>query len=119
MELIEFKENSRRSNLYPSLSVGKKGAMRINREAVKKLGLKAGDEIAFYQDKKEPIDWYMRFGQDGVKMRDTNKGEGSLIFNFSAVAVKMLATVNKDKAQFRIATEPTTGGYYAILTRSV
>ena len=122
MDLIEFKPGQRRGDQSPTLSVSPKGWMRFNRPAVEKLGLEAGMRMVFYQDKKDPLDWYFKLGDDGAKLRKEHQDKGCLVFNFSIVAKKILAALKKDTAVLvRVATTPVDGvheGYYAILTRS-
>ena len=117
MDLIEFKRSSCRGDLYPALTVSTKGALRFNKPAVEAYGLKAGDKVSFFQDKNQPIDWYLKFGS-GAILRKPGSDNGSLVFNFVTVARMILSAVKKDKASIRLATEPVDG-YFAILTRSV
>lgn len=119
MELVEYKMN-RRSDIFPGISVGKKGTMRFNRSAVNELELKPGQKVMFAQDKNEPLDWYFKIGNEGVTMRETTSKDGSLIFNFSIVARAILGTIKTESTTLiRIATKASENGYHAILTRSV
>ena len=122
MDLIEFKPGQRRGDERPTLSISPKGWMRFNKIAVERLGLEAGMRVKFYQDKKEPLDWYFKTSDEGAQLRKEHKKNGCLVFNFSLVAAKILAALKKDTAVLvRVATTPVDGvheGYYAILTRS-
>lgn len=118
MDLIEYKRNNSRCESFPAIGISTKGAMRFNKALVDALQLKAGDKVSFFQDRKQPIDWYMKFGQ-GATLRKPVTDNGSLVFNFSEVARKIAQAIQKDRALIRVATTPVEDGYYAILTRSV
>lgn len=119
MDLIEYKQQSTRLMEVPFMSVSENGIIRFSKYAMDEIGLHDGDRITFYQDKKNPMDWYFKKTEEGARLRlDTSRN--SICINFSMVAKKILQSIGTDKiTRIRIATEPVDGGYYAIITRSV
>ncbi len=117
MDLIEYKNTSTHIPSSAEIAITKAGVIRFNALAVRELDLKPGDKVAFYQDRKQPVDWYFKAGKEGAPLRETNSG--SLICNFSLPARNMLKQFSKDKLKVRVATTPVDGGYYAILTRGI
>ncbi|PKO01526.1 MAG: hypothetical protein CVU43_12575 [Chloroflexi bacterium HGW-Chloroflexi-5] len=98
------------------MSVTIKGVITISKVAALTLGLKSGDEVAFYQDEKASADWYLK-KEKGVKLRQNSAG--GMLCNCASVARSLLKSIDKsEKANMMLATEPIEGGFYAIITRA-
>jgi hypothetical protein len=118
MELIEFNQTGTRHEDSAMMSISHNGIIRFNRAAFDKIGLKHGDRISFYQDKKQPMDWYFKVTDRGARLRH-DTGGSSLATNFTNVAKEILKSLGISKiVRLRVATEPVEDGYYAIITRS-
>jgi len=119
MDLIEFNQTGTRHEDLPIMSVSQNGIIRFNRNAYEKIGLVHGCRISFYQDRQQPLDWYIKISDKGARLRyETSKS--SLAVNFSNVAKEILKSIGCNKiVRLRVATEPVEGGYYAIITRGV
>ena len=66
---------------YPFIRLSTKGATAICMDIVKELGLEQGDTVSFLQNKEEPKDWYLLFGdKNGFVLRGDKKSK-SLFFN--------------------------------------
>ena len=97
----------------------KDGRFVINKAASTLIGLKAGDAIAFVQDREDPTMWGLAPcpASSGFVLRSRRKS--SLSFNCLQLA-KRLASVFGMQTSFQaqVGTEKTNG-YYWLINRSV
>jgi len=109
MKLVTFNRVSvpSRSKGEAIVSLSRKGASSLSKDAVQLTELTAGEEIGFHQDEKKPEDWYMSRTEDGFMLRD-DKGSGGLAFNNVVMADIILESLNIDQERvaFLIGSEP-------------
>ena len=108
-----------RSGKTARCSFMKNGVFSLNRAAVAKLKLKAGDKISIAQEKNEPRNCYIYKDKDGFELRvHSSKG---LLFANRATLVDTLESVGYDSSvthSFLITSEPTVWNkvsYFGIL----
>ena len=93
---------------YPFIRLSTKGATAICMDIVKELGLEQGDTVSFLQNKEEPKDWYLLFGdKNGFVLRGDKKSK-SLFFNQTEnarIVFKSLA-LTCISARFKVDTTP-------------
>lgn len=77
------------------------GVFRINATATRKMKLKKGSKVSFYQDKKYPSDWYIKINEeDGFPLRENSaraKSKVHKVYNFGhkELARHLLKSIGK------------------------
>lgn len=89
--------------LHPMLSMTAKCAFRLNKPAVKLLGMKASDGITIRCDDRNG-EWYIHASTDGIRAKVNKKGLGT--FASSALHADLAEACGRDKGAMRIVTEP-------------
>lgn len=96
------------------------GAIRFNKATVELLGLKKGDNLAFFQDEDNPTAWYFT--------KSTNRGsiqlkaQGTMLYNYSASIARVLLKsrgITQESARFYINEVKVEGKYWEILTEKL
>lgn len=107
----------------PSISFSiNNGVISISRAAATLMNLKKGDRIEFFQNEKEPEDWYIRVstGEHGFIVHDGKCG--NLMFRNKKMAYIVLSSLKLTRtSRFIISAEPEDIAgekYYFILTRN-
>lgn len=117
MKLKKFESGNRYKRGVASMYMNKKGLMNFSAEFVRRAGLKPGQIVNFYQDEKEPRDWYMQTDPHGDFELYQVPGQRALKMNAVALCEAISESVGRElPTAFRMATEPTEPGLYAILT---
>jgi bifunctional DNA-binding transcriptional regulator/antitoxin component of YhaV-PrlF toxin-antitoxin module len=110
MKLVKFdKTNSATIRTkQAAVTVKADGQIVINNEAATKIGLKAGDTIAIFQDSETPTNWYLVKDKDGFKLRASGKTSPTLVTANPTVVKNLLASLkieSKDAVRFKMGTE--------------
>ena len=117
MELVKVKSNSKSG--LPTISINKKGVMRLSPMVKEALNLKVGDKVGFYFDKDKPKDWFIKINDNDITLRNADKAKTSLLSNSSIVANRLLNSIGfSTKAIMRIVLVPVEEHTYCILTAS-
>ena len=124
MELITYDAQSAASRRSedPMVRFCKSGLITINPHASDKLRLEEGSQLAFHQDKKKKSDWYLeKRTANGLQLRQNKTSKSkSLVCNCSLVCKELLASLGKtSRIAIPLATIPTDGKYFALLTTTV
>jgi hypothetical protein len=83
------------------------------------LKIDMDSEINFYQDQKEPKNWFLKKEKGGMKIRHGNGKKAAFLVAASSIARRLLDSCNlKKSTTFLVSTEPIQGNYYAIITSS-
>lgn len=96
------------------------GAIRFNKATVELLGLKKGDNLAFYQDEENPTAWY--FTKAGTRGSIQLKEQGTMLYNYSAAIARVLLKsrgITQESARFYINEVKVEGKYWEILTEKL
>lgn len=72
----------------PSIRFERSGQIRINKAAVKHLGLMVGENtcVSVIVDKEHPLDFFVRVSHSGWKVREVKAEIGSMTFNCAGLA---------------------------------
>lgn len=120
MELITYtREEAKVYKGKPTVRLSKKtGSITFSKMFARSSGFKSGDMLAFHQDRNRLKDWYVSKTDDpkGLKLRF--QANGQLVCTSKGMVRKILQSVGKTdlSAGFRMATAPTEGKYFAIIT---
>lgn len=97
MKLKIFNQANAGSNVRaskPFFTFSKHGSVSITREAARILGIKANDQVQFYQDEDVPENWYVGIvKKDGFVVRQMTSDTG-LVFNAANVKRLLFDSVN-------------------------
>jgi hypothetical protein len=124
MELITFDAQTTRghADANPEIRFNRSGIITINTKACQALNLSEGDQIKFHQDKKKKADWYIeKVTLNGLITKCNHKaGCVALTIQSAMICKEVLLSLNKDKpVKLPVATTPTDGKYFALLTSSL
>lgn len=124
MDLITYDAQSCRNHnsVDPEIRFNRSGIITINKKACTELNLIEGGQVKFHQDKKVKKDWYIeKVTLGGLILKQNHKaGCAGLNIQSSMICREVLASLNKDKpVKLPLATTPTDGKYYALLTSSL
>jgi hypothetical protein len=99
------------------------GVFRINATATRKLKLKKGAKISFFQDKKFPSDWYIRVNdEDGFPLRENNAGPKNknhkvFLFGHKELARHILKSTGKTGTIQIPISGPEADGSWVLVTK--
>jgi len=117
MKLKKFENDRRFKRGTASVYMNKKGLLNFSSEFVRQTGLEPGQKVNFYQDEKEPRDWYLQTDPHGDFELYQTSGLKSLKLNSVALCEAITKSVGAElPISFKMAVEPTEPGLYAILT---
>jgi hypothetical protein len=117
MKLKKFENERRFKRGVPSVYLSKKGLVNFSSEFVRQTGLETGQKVNFYQDEKEPGDWYIQTDPQGDFELYQVPEQKSLKLNSVALCEAITKSVGRElPTTFKMAVEPTEPGLYAILT---
>ncbi|MCJ7819627.1 MAG: hypothetical protein MUP53_00365 [Bacteroidales bacterium] len=117
-----------KASTVPITHFAKGGVISINASAVNAIGLKAGDQIKFFQSKKNPKEWY--FAKDpssvnaegqGLTIRKAyDKKSNGLMLNSSFTVKSIMRAMNVSKGfKVQIGSEPDADGWWSLITSGV
>lgn len=98
MDLIIYDQPGRSTATTPQISFNHSGGITFNRHLVELMSLKAGNHVAFAQDPKDPVNWYVYKAPTGFKLREN---KGNLLFNASEICRKILDGKKVDRPAFK------------------
>ena len=98
MNLIPIK-NSREKHGTPKINVAHTGCIKFSKEFCKVTGI-TNVNVGFYQDDKNPKDWYVSFGDKEPEPTRKDREHRGLLLNAATVARAILkANEITDKAK--------------------
>lgn len=114
MNLINMTESRQKSG-KPFMSITKAGVIRFSCELTKRLGLKAGMQVAIFQDQDSPSDWYLKPDEPGLTLRVCT---GGMLTNSSSVCKDILNSIGHQKGARMLVSTTPVDGFFAIITHS-
>ena len=114
MNLVDRTKTRMRAS-EPVLSITRPGVIRLSNKLGEIMDLDDGAYIRFFEDKRNPKEWYIKKANEGVRIR---MHQSAFFANSAYLANEIAFSLKKTfPLRFRVASEPTEG-YYAIITLS-
>ena len=120
MELITYtREETKVYRGKPTVRLSQvSGSITFSKTFTREAEIKHGDRLLFHQDSVRLKDWYVSKTDDpkGLKLRLQSNNQ--LMCTSKGMVNKILSSIGKTdrSAGFRMATKPTEGKYFAIIT---